>query len=146
MIRKYLENRINWLKDEIRDIESQIVIDNDDLNIIAEIEAEIKELKKGDREYDRIYLNNDITINTIRKVLRNSYHDYDQYSVDEQPFENLDNGFVTPELLEAIIKNEFKENSNGSFKKSMTAKFGSRSKLRYIRTILENILLECNGF
>jgi len=142
MIRKYLQNHIIWLKDEINDIKSQVVIDADDLKTIAEIEADIKELKKSDREYDRIYLNNDITIYTLKKVLTNSYHDYDQYAVDEQPFENLDNGFITPELLEAIINIEFKENSNGGFKKSMTTKFGSRSKIRYIRGLLVKILDE----
>ena len=58
----------------------------------------------------------------------------------EQPFENLDNRYVTKKMLQMIINLAFREKTDGSFPKSTAAAFGSRNKCRFIKSKLEELL------
>ena len=134
MYRKYLEEKINDLKEEIKEYEL-----DGDVEEVEKILKEIEEIKKLDKPYDRIYIENDITINTLQKIVINSWFNFDSYAEMEQPLENLDNGFITPEMLDQILKKVFREKPDGSFPNSTKKIFGTRNKIRYVKSILEKL-------
>jgi hypothetical protein len=135
MFRKYLEEDIkDW---ELELVEAEKM---NDAAYIKEINAKIEEIKLQDKPYEHIIIENEITINTLKKIARDSYFNLDRFAESGQPLENLDNGFVTPEWLTWVIKRVFSEKSNGSFPNSTSTMFGNRNKIRFIKSKLEELL------
>ena len=91
---------------------------------------------------EKIKLENEITINTLRKVYKTQ--DWFQTMLDNasdmnQFLENLDNGYVTREALLIITTRIFSVNNNGGFRNSLDV-FGNRSKKRFVKSKLEELL------
>lgn len=131
MHRKYLEEEIETLKEEFKDAKKE-----NDTQRMDEALAEIKKLKAKDRPFERIYIDNDITLATLKKIARNYEPSLRPYSEQQQPLENLDNGFITPEALDFILRRILREKRNGSFPKGVKNLFGTRKKIRFIKSKL----------
>lgn len=90
-----------------------------------------------------IKIENKIIVFTLKKIYKNNawYQGVlDANSESHNMLEDLDNGFISKKALELIVKEIFKEQGNGGFRKSLDC-FGSRkSTKRFIKSELEELL------
>ena len=135
MYRKYIEDEV---KEAVEGLEEAKL--NNDIEDVKYWEEELVRLAPLDTPYQHIQIDNEITKNTLRKIIKHSYWDFDEYAEMEQPLENIDNGFVTKVMLEQIIKRVFRVKANGSFPKSTKDMFTTRNKARFIKSKLEELL------
>lgn len=135
MFRAYLKEEIqSWSQ------EMAMAVEENDQAYIAEINETIAEIKAKDRPYDHIIIENEITINTLRKIVRNMPFNLDRFAEMEQPLENLDNGFITPEYLKAVIQGVFNLKANGKYPNSTLSMFGHKGKADFVKSKLEELL------
>lgn len=90
----------------------------------------------------KIYINNDIMANTLRKIYKTQNYWQsllDEYSYMNQFLENIDNNYIMSKSLWLIINNIFNEKPDGSFRKSLKV-FGTRNKKRFIKEKLNELL------
>lgn len=90
----------------------------------------------------KITIENEITLNTLRKIYKTQEWwrgILDDRSEMKQFLENLDNGFITKESLEVIVNDIFREKSKGGFRSTLDC-FGTRNKKRFIRSKLEELM------
>lgn len=86
-------------------------------------------------EQVKIYINNDIMANTLRKIYKTQNYwqsTLDEYSEMNQFLENIDNNYIMSQSLWLIINNIFNEKLDGGFRKTLKI-FGTRSKKRFIK-------------
>lgn len=87
----------------------------------------------------RIQIQNEVTRNTVRKMVR--YHYYaellENKGENQSTMENLENGFISKEALDFIVETIFKEKNDGSFLNSTKSVFNdaSRNKLRFLKNV-----------
>jgi hypothetical protein len=130
-MKPYIQNQIDELRNEM--ISEGLDNDPDYMDMIEKLEAK-------NTDFEIIEIDNEITIATLRKIIKNMPWDFNDYCATLQPLEDLDNGFITKDLLDKIIKAVFNEKSDGSFPKSTSQMFQSRNQIRFIKTKLEELL------
>ena len=132
----------NYLAEDLKDWEAEMkeAIKDNDTDYQEEIKEKMEEIKAKDTPYAHIIITNEVTINTLKKIVRNMYYNLDRFAENNQPLENLDNGFITPEYLKNVLSGVFNEKSNGSFPKSTKDIFGTRSRCRFVKSKLEELL------
>lgn len=81
-----------------------------------------------------------VTWKTLKKIIRESWFDYTETCESHQPLEDLDNGFIEETTLKSILKTAFREKNDGSFPNSTKSMFGTRSKCRFVKLKLEELL------
>lgn len=135
MFRKYLEDDLKAWELELKEAEK-----NGSKEEVEEAKAKIEEIKAKDTPHELIKIENSITLNTLKKVVRSVAINLDIYAEHGQPMENLEKGFVTKMWLTMIIRRVFTPKSNGGYASSVSAAFGNRNKVRFIKTKLEELL------
>jgi len=99
------------------------------------------EVKERDNQ-ERIAIDNEITLNTLKKIVRESWFTMriENAGVYGQPSENLSNYFIGKKALIVMLNSVFDQKSNGSFPNSTKSMFGNRAKCRFVKSKLEELL------
>ena len=134
MNKQYLEKEITNYQLEMKD-----AIAENDTDYITQLNAWIAEAQAKDTPHKRIKIENEITLATIKKITRYNLASLEDYAEHGQPMENLDNGFVTEDMLNRIIDVILHEKNDGSFRKSVKDLFGNRNKVRFIKSKLQEL-------
>jgi transcriptional regulator with XRE-family HTH domain len=77
---------------------------------------------------------------TLKKIERDGYYNFDDWAEYQQPLENLDNGYVTPEYLSKVLRGYFTKKANGKYPNTTKSMFGSTQKIDFIKSKLEELV------
>jgi hypothetical protein len=135
MFRKYLEKELQDWKNEL-----EIAKEEQDEEYINECQEEIEKVMKKDVPFQRIVIDNEITIATLKKIEREGYYNFDDWAEYQQPLENLDNGYITPEYLNKVLRGYFTKKANGKYPNTTKSMFGSTQKIDFIKSKLEELV------
>ena len=129
----------HYLKEMIEAWQLEIK-ESDDSDYIAECQLEIEKIMAKDIPHRHIQLDNEITIATLKKIIRNMPFNIDRFAEMEQPLENIDNGFITEDYLKHLISGVFNVKANGKYPKSTLNLFGYKGKADFVKSKLEELL------
>jgi hypothetical protein len=119
--------------------ELKMAEEDGDQDYIQDCLEEIKKVQSNDLPYERIQIDNEITIATLKKIAREGYFDLNDWAEYEQPIENLDNGYVTPEWLNKVLHAYFTKKANGKYPNTTKSMFGSQQRIDFVKSKLEEL-------